>query len=477
MSIKRAVPPLVLCGALLSGCHSPLRVGERMTARAGDARLLDLCVFTPGSSVLERNCALFTMSGAVGAGSAAEAGDASRPLFRSAAYVRGLDDAAGCDVMLKIVGRNLVQAARPTELYAARSKTLLKRFDAPVTGPAAAYRQAAALLAPGGEFYDSVLAEAGAQRQAAARAAAAAADAPKPPAGGAAAGDERLSREDLRQLMAEAVKSASAPAAPASPRPSSDADTPRYKLAEDADAYAVVIGVEKYNGLPDAAHAERDAKAVYEHLLALGYPQRNIALLTGAQATRTGLVKNLEAWLPQNVGERSKVVFYYSGHGAPDPRGGAAYLVPADGDPQYLEETAYPVKRLYEKLAALKAKRVFVAMDSCFSGAGGRSVLAKGTRPLVGKVDLGAVGGKVVSLTASAADQISGTDETQGHGLFTYHLLRGLNGEAMDASGAVTAKSLHAYLTPKVRDGAKRANREQTPQLLPTAPAQDFRLR
>ncbi|MBI5881751.1 MAG: caspase family protein, partial [Elusimicrobia bacterium] len=277
-----------------------------------------------------------------------------------------------------------------------------------------------------------------------------------------------LSKEELQQMMAEAVKAAAKPSAPtAQPSVSSDVDTPSYRNPENADNFAVVVGVENYNGLPDAQFAERDAKAVYEHLIALGYPQRNIALLTGARATRTGLVKNLEAWLPQNVNERSTVFFYYSGHGAPDPAAGTAFLVPADGDPQYLEETSYPVKRVYEKLGALKAKRVLVAMDSCFSGSGGRSVLAKGTRPLVGKIDLGSVGGKVVSLTASAASQISGTAEEQGHGLFTYFFLRGLNGDAKDAAGSVTVKSLFGYLSPRVQDVAKRGNRDQTPQLLP----------
>ncbi len=279
-------------------------------------------------------------------------------------------------------------------------------------------------------------------------------------------------------MMAEAVQSAArAPAAATADFPSSDVDAPRYRSGENPHGYAVVIGVEKYSGLPDAQFAERDAKAVYEHLLALGYPPRNIALLVGAQATRTGLVKNLEAWLPQNVDEKSSVFVYYSGHGAPDPTGGAAYLVPSDGDPQYLVETAYPVKRLYEKLEALKAKRVILAMDSCFSGSGGRSVLAKGTRPLVGKIDLGATSGRVVSLTASASNQISGVIDEQGHGAFTYFLLRGLNGDAKNGAGSVTLKSLHDYLAPRVQDAAKRANRDQLPQIIAAPGQQDLVLR
>lgn len=283
-----------------------------------------------------------------------------------------------------------------------------------------------------------------------------------------------LTREDIQRIMAEAMKAAQTSASPSSTPAGSDVDSPRYRLPERAEDFAIIAGVEKYSALPAASYAENDARAVYAHVQALGVPARNIALLTGEQATRSGLVKNLERWLPQNVGENSTVYFFWSGHGAPDPATGAAYLVPADGDPQYLEDTAYPVKRVYEKLGALKAKRVLVALDSCFSGAGGRSVLAKGTRPLVGKIDLGGPSARTAALSASGPAEISGAYDSQGHGLFTYYLLRGLNGEAAAPGGAVTVKSLFDYLSPKVRDEAKRANREQSPRL---QAADDFRLR
>ncbi len=80
--------------------------------------------------------------------------------------------------------------------------------------------------------------------------------------------------------------------------------------------------------------------------------------------------------------------------------------------------------------------------------------------------------GKIVSFAASNASQISGTDEDQGHGLFTYYLLRGLNGAAKGQDGKVTVKSLFDYLAPNVADEAKRANRDQTPVL--TAPRPDL---
>ena len=228
----------------------------------------------------------------------------------------------------------------------------------------------------------------------------------------------------------------------------------------------MIVGIEKYPDLPTAIYAERDAAAAKSFIRALGVPERNIMALSGTRATKTGLEKAIEAWLPNNVSEKSRVYFYYSGHGAPDTKNGDAYLVPSDGDPQYLAQTGYPLKRLYAKLGQLKAKSVLVALDSCFSGAGGRSVLAKGTRPLVGKVDMAVQAeGKISVISASAGDQISGANDDAGYGLFTYNFLQGLNGAAKNAHGQVTLQSLYGYLKPRVQDEAHRANREQTPQL------------
>ncbi len=264
-----------------------------------------------------------------------------------------------------------------------------------------------------------------------------------------------------------APRSAVLPAKAAQPAPAvRPALVPGFAQVPMSDDYAVVVGIEDYPDLPAAAYAERDAAAAKSFIRALGVPERNIVLLTGNRATKTGMEKTIEAWLPNNVSEKSRVYVYYSGHGAPDTKTGDAYLVPSDGDPQYLAQTGYPLKRLYAKLGELKAKSVLVALDSCFSGAGGRSVLAKGTRPLVGKVDMAVQSqGKVSVISASAGDQISGSNDEAGYGLFTYNFLQGLNGAAKDAQGRVTLQSLYGYLKPRVQDDARRGNREQTPQL------------
>ncbi|MBI5245218.1 MAG: caspase family protein [Elusimicrobia bacterium] len=287
----------------------------------------------------------------------------------------------------------------------------------------------------------------------------------------AAGNDGKISAWRIRGLPPPAAVASAArqraDAPRAEERPAPPAPSPvlaAYKAAPREDDFALVIGIEGYSTIPKADFAERDAGAVLSHIEALGVPRRNIIHLAGAQAGFASFKKYLESWLPRNVKPSSRVFFYYSGHGAPDPKTGEAFLVPWDGDPGFLSDTAYPVKRLYNALAALQAGEVVILLDACFSGAGGRSVLAQGARPLVTRVDIEKRhGGKLSLLTAASADEITTTYKEASHGIFTYFLLKGLNGEAKDASGRITTKSLFEYLQPRVQDEARRQNREQTP--------------
>ena len=265
-----------------------------------------------------------------------------------------------------------------------------------------------------------------------------------------------------RKLSGQSQPAAHAGSAPAvSMGISSDIDTPSRRGAERPDDYALVIGIEEYQSLPKADFGARDAKTMRRHLEALGFPARNIISLEGSQATGSKLKSYLEEWLPLNVKTNSTLFVYYSGHGAPDTKTGEAYLVPWDGDPKFLKSTALPLKRLYADLAKTKAKRVIVALDACFSGAGGRSVLAQGARPLVAKAaELAPTEARLTILAAASGDEITGTLAEQSHGLFTYHLLKGLS-----ADPKASAKSLYDYLKPRVQDDARRENREQTPVL------------
>jgi Caspase domain len=252
----------------------------------------------------------------------------------------------------------------------------------------------------------------------------------------------------------------------------SDVDELRAgKAKPNKNAYAIVIGIEQYRQkLPKADFAVADARMVTEYLIKLmGYPEENIVTLTNEYASKSDFEKYFERWLLNNTDKDSSIFVYYSGHGAPDPRTGGAYLVPYDGDPAFIVETGYSLKRMYDALGKLPAKEIIVALDSCFSGAGGRSVIAKGARPLVMNLQNNVALSKSITIMAAASgDQFSSTYDEKGHGLFTYYMLKGIKDEdVIKQDGSIAISDLFSYLKPQVERIARRQyNNEQTPQLI-----------
>jgi hypothetical protein len=264
---------------------------------------------------------------------------------------------------------------------------------------------------------------------------------------------------------------ARARAVAAAPRaPPAESPTMLETVPPRPDDYALVIGLEDYRSVMSAQFGERDARSFAHYAKArLGIPAENVILLTGEQATKTDVAKYIEEWLPRNAEKKSRVFVYYSGHGAPDPETGESYLVPWDGDPQFLKSSGYALPRLYENLEKLRAQKVVVFLDACFSGAGGRSVIAKNLRPLVHVLDTAPKAGKVSVLAASAASQVAGGSDERRHGLFTWHLLQALGGEAAH-EGHLDLRNLHEYVAARVSKEARRENREQDPQLKTSEP-------
>lgn len=235
------------------------------------------------------------------------------------------------------------------------------------------------------------------------------------------------------------------------------------------NAYAVIIGIERYRDLVGAEYASRDALLVRKYFeKALGISPERILLRQNERATLGDLRGYFETWLKEKVTADAEVFVYYSGHGTPNPKTGESSIVPYDALPETLDD-GYPLKRLYAVLGELPAKRVLVILDSCFSGAGGpRTVLAQGARPIIPVVeDQVLSSGKVAVISAASGTQISGTHRVARHGLLTYYLIRGLRGEAAKKDGTISLIDLYSYLLPKVVVDARNSHREQEPKLLP----------
>jgi hypothetical protein len=251
---------------------------------------------------------------------------------------------------------------------------------------------------------------------------------------------------------------------------------PKVKGYEQKDDFAVLIGISSYREtvVPEVKYARRDAEVLAKYFEQLsGIPKSNIAVLTDAHATKSDIESYLDDWLPRRATPGSRIYFYYAGHGAPEPDGKGAYIVPYEGHPDFASKMI-PLSRIYDALNRLKAKEVVVFLDSCFSGAKGRSVTQQGIRPLVltNERQL-AVRDKPVVIAASSGSEVTSDLENARHGLFTYYLLKGIRGEAdTNGNNQVELGELFDFVNSNVsRTAARELNRSQTPMMLPNSSA------
>ncbi len=235
--------------------------------------------------------------------------------------------------------------------------------------------------------------------------------------------------------------------------------------------WGVIIGIENYRNVPRVDFARRDAEFMKEYFTkVLGIPPANIYVKTddGATLSEFKLIFDAEGWLHKNANNTDcEIYIYYSGHGAPNSDGVEAYLLPQDGNPNYPANTGYPVQQLYSNLGSLKAKRITVFLDSCFSGAGRSNEPILAMAKLVFMSPVFPVTASNVSIfSASTGSQIASSYPDMQHGLFSYYLMKGLRGDA-DANGdkKITQLELNLYLGEHVGSMARRMGREQDPQL------------
>ena len=247
----------------------------------------------------------------------------------------------------------------------------------------------------------------------------------------------------------------------------------KIKGFENKDNVALIIGISDYREklIPTVKYAARDAEVMAKYLEKLGgVPRSNIKILTDNTATKSDIEAYAEDWLPRRVNQNSTVFIYYAGHGTPDPQGKEAYIVPYEGHPDFPSKL-YPLRKMYESLNKLPAKNVIVMLDSCFSGAKGRSITREGARPITISIENPVLaGGKITVIAGSTGNQISSDYEKVKHGLFTYYLLRGIRGEAdTNRNNVVELGELYRYVRKNVSEKASlELNRDQTPVLLPS---------
>jgi peptidoglycan/xylan/chitin deacetylase (PgdA/CDA1 family)/tetratricopeptide (TPR) repeat protein len=281
---------------------------------------------------------------------------------------------------------------------------------------------------------------------------------------------EELLRQDYTFLAPEHGKfvKSTLPPAPARTGEPATAAAPHAPGEEKRsfyrDSWAVIIGINDYEHWPKLRYAVNDANGIEEVLTGkFGFKKENIRKLLNGDATRQRIMQVLGDELTDSnkVQREDRVFFFFAGHGTTrtfeDGRQ-VGFIVPVDADQTNYVSTAISMAQIREASDLIPAKHVYFVMDSCYSGLAlsrgsgayskDRSYLDEITRREARQI-----------LTAGGADQQVADDGPNGHSVFTWALLQGLQGEAdLDGNGVITASELGAYVSPIV---AKFAN--QTP--------------
>ena len=239
--------------------------------------------------------------------------------------------------------------------------------------------------------------------------------------------------------------------------------------------WAVVVGVSKYRDsrIPSLRYAATDAKSFYEWLVSPRggcYPPSRVKLLLNQNATRDAIREALFEWLGQAL-EEDALTIYFAGHGSPQSPDNARnlFLLPYDADYRKVATTGFPMWDIETALKRfVKARKVIVIADACHSGGVGESYdlarrAGRGIKVNAinsGLNDLSRIADGVCVITASDDKQFSQESRKWGggHGVFTYYLLEGLQGEAdYSRDGRVTLGELVPYLSEQVRRATRNA--------------------
>jgi len=242
------------------------------------------------------------------------------------------------------------------------------------------------------------------------------------------------------------------------------------KGEKNPNAYAVVFGIEQYKNVSSVTYARRDAYWMREYFAkTLGVPEENIYYKTDIDAGKAEFDKVFSqgGWLDKRIGDgRSDLYIYYAGHGAPDFNSRTAFLIPYDGDPNYASQTGYSIDKMTANLSQLEARSVTVFLDACFSGANRENeILLAGARPVFLDVNT-AVAANVTLFSAASGNQISSSWAEKQHGIFSYWLMKGMQGSAdANRDKILTVEELGGFIRNNVSKTAGKLDREQTPVL------------
>lgn len=225
--------------------------------------------------------------------------------------------------------------------------------------------------------------------------------------------------------------------------------------SKSSTCYIFSVGINQYkNPKMTLNYARPDAESFGKILDDNGSLYKNIELHTlyDTEASKSNILKKLEE-LAGKIHQEDVFIFYYAGHGSMvDDQ---FFFIPSESlrlyDLSSLQKEAIEASVLQDKLKNIKALKQLIIMDACQSGASVELLATRGAAEEKAIAQLSRSAG--IHVMASAGSEQFATEFAElGHGLFTYLLIKALQGDADGApkDGKVTIYELKSYLDDQV---------------------------
>jgi hypothetical protein len=240
-----------------------------------------------------------------------------------------------------------------------------------------------------------------------------------------------------------------------------DVDNLPNSLAAFTQPKAVIIsigvGTFRDEQVPAVKYARHDAEVMAEYLRIIGgVPGERIRILLDRQALERDVEDTFERWLRKKVDRETVVYVFFAGRALVEAGTGAISLVPYDGTLAGAQQL-YSLVRLQEVLYRLPIRRAILMFDVSTDPSPGAALADIPSPAWESPVSEARKDVEMWMVGNRSLQEAHAYDEGK-HGLFTYHLLRGLQGVAdVDRDGTVVAGELCTY----ARGQAARVAREQ----------------
>ena len=243
-------------------------------------------------------------------------------------------------------------------------------------------------------------------------------------------------------------------------------DPSAKKVKSNPDALALIVGVADYEKTnADAIYADKDAQQFYDYArMKLGIPAKNIKELVNNKADLGEIALAVQDWVARSTKQgKTDVYIYFAGHGLASDDGKDMYLLPYDGRPRLLNKTALLRDELFADIKKANPRSVTVFLDTCYSGTTRGTDMLIASRPIAIRALEQSIPNNFTVFSAAAGDQTSKPLEEAKHGMFSYFLMKGMEGDAdTNNDNKITAQELHNYVKENV---TQQSSGSQTPEL------------